>query len=86
LALWLTHDVQYVFDLGMDGSWVNLGLTLLYVAWVFGCQENGSKHRSVENGSEHRSVCMLCLVCKKMKENNRKGVSAFQLVFCWGKW
>jgi hypothetical protein len=31
---------------------------------VFGCQENGS---------EHRSVCMLCLVCKKMKENNRKG-------------
>ena len=47
----------------MDGSWVNLGLILLCIAWVFGYQENGS---------EHRSVCMLCLVCKKMKENNRK--------------
>jgi hypothetical protein len=77
LALWLTHDVKYVFDLGMDGSWVNLGLILLCVAWVFGCQENGS---------EHKSVCMLCLVYKKVKENNRKGVSAFQLVFCGGKW
>ena len=49
MALWLTHDVKYVFDLGMDGSWswVNLGLILLCVAWVFGCQENGSEHRSV---------------------------------------
>ena len=64
-----------MFDLGMDGSWVKLGLIFLCVAWVFGCQENGS---------EHRSVCMLCLVCKKVKENNRKWVSAFQLVFCGG--
>ena len=40
---------------------------------MFGCQENGS---------EHRSVCMLCLVGKKVKENNRKGVLAFELVFC----
>ena len=69
--------MKYVFDLGMDGSWVNLGLILLCVAWVFCCQENGS---------EYKSVCMLCLVCKKVKENNRKGVSAFQLVFCGGKW
>ena len=39
--------MKYVFNLGMDGFWVNLGLILLYVAWVFGCQENGSEHRSV---------------------------------------
>ena len=62
--------MKYVFDLGMDGYWVNLGLILLCVAWVFGCQENGSE----------------CLVCKKVKENYRKGVSAFQLVFCGEKW
>jgi hypothetical protein len=31
LVLWLTHDVKYVFDLGMDGSWVNLGLILLCI-------------------------------------------------------
>jgi hypothetical protein len=31
---------------------------------VFGCQENRT---------EHRSVCMLCLVGKKVKENNGKG-------------
>ena len=43
---------------------------------VFGCQEKGS---------EHRSVSMLCLVRKKVKENHRKGVSAFQLMFCGGK-
>ena len=39
--------MKYVFDLGMDGSWVSLGLISLCVAWVFGCQENRSEHRSV---------------------------------------
>ena len=40
---------------------------------VFGCKENGSEHTS--------SVCMLCLVCKKVKENNRKGFQASSWCF-----
>jgi hypothetical protein len=59
----------------MIGLAFNIFGVCMYV--VFGCQENGS---------EHRIVCMLCLVCKKVKENNRKGVSAFQLVFYGRKW
>jgi hypothetical protein len=39
---------------------------------VLGCQENGTKHRS---------VCMLCLIGKKVKENNRKGVSTSSWCF-----
>ena len=44
---------------------------------VFGCQENES---------EHKSVCMLCLVCKKVKENNKKK-NGFMLPVgvLWGK-
>jgi hypothetical protein len=47
-----------------------------FVYVVFGCQENGS---------EHRSVCMLCLVCKKVKENNRKRGFKLLVGVLWGK-
>jgi hypothetical protein len=43
---------------------------------VFGCKENGS---------EHRSVCMLCLVNKKVKENNRKRGFSLPVGVLWGK-
>ena len=55
--------VYWIWD-----DWIGFWHFLVCMYVVFGCQENGS---------EHRSVRMLCLVCKKVKENNRKGVSAF---------